>query len=257
MARRPFIAGNWKMNLGPGEADTLAIALRRALGDASGVDVTVAPPFLSIPEVVARLRATGIQVAAQNCHWQPSGAYTGEIAASMVRAAGCTQVLVGHSERRQVFGETDKSVNLKVLAAFQADLHPIVCVGETLSERVAGEAIAVVERQVEGAMAGLGAEHLERITLAYEPVWAIGTGRTASPDQAQEMHAAIRACLVARFPGAATGAIRILYGGSVTPANAGLLLARPDIDGALVGGASLKVETFLPIVEAAQHSFRS
>ena len=251
MSRRPFIAGNWKMNLGPGEADALATALKRDLWDRQGVDVTVAPPFLSIPEVVARLRATGIQVAAQDCHWQPGGAYTGEVSASMVRAAGCTQVILGHSERRQYFGDTDKTVNLKVHAAFRADLHPIACVGETLAERDAGEAVAVVERQLEGGLAGLGAEHLEAMTLAYEPVWAIGTGRTASPDQAQEMHAAIRAWLAARYPAAAVRALRILYGGSVTPANAAALLARPDIDGALVGGASLKVETFLPIVEAA------
>ncbi len=257
MARRPFIAGNWKMNLGPGEADVLAMALKRDLQDRQGVDVTVAPPFLSIPEVVSRLRATGIQIAAQDCHWQASGAWTGEVSAGMVRAAGCTQVLVGHSERRQHFGETDKTVNLKVQAALGTDLHPIVCVGETLSERDAGEAVSVVERQLEGGLAGLGAEHLERMTLAYEPVWAIGTGRTASPEQAQEMHAAIRAWLTARFSGGAANGLRILYGGSVTPANAGLLLARPDIDGALVGGASLKAETFLPIVEAALRALRT
>ncbi|MBN1336327.1 MAG: triose-phosphate isomerase [Deltaproteobacteria bacterium] len=251
MARRPFVVGNWKMNLGPGEADTLAIALKRALWDRQAVDVSVAPPYLSIPEVVNRLRATGIGVAAQNCHGQPAGAFTGEVSAPMVRAAGCTQVLIGHSERRQYFGETDESVNLKIRAALDADLEPIVCVGEALFVREAGKAVAVVEQQLEGALSGLGSEALERCTLAYEPVWAIGTGRTASPEQAEDMHRAIRTWLSGRFPKAAVGALRILYGGSVTPANAALLLAQPDIDGALVGGASLKIETFLPIVEAA------
>jgi triosephosphate isomerase len=251
MARRPFIAGNWKMYRGPGQADELASRLKAALLDLQGVDVAVAPPFLAIPEVVARLRHTGIEVAAQNCHAQREGAFTGEISAEMIRDAGCTGVILGHSERRQYFGETDEGVNRKVFAAFRAGLRPIVCVGETDTEREAGRAIQVVETQLAGAFQGVHEDDLHRVTLAYEPVWAIGTGKTASPAQAQEMHAAIRAWLATRFAPHLAQALRIQYGGSVKGSNAALLLAEPDIDGALVGGASLDAQEFARILEAA------
>jgi triosephosphate isomerase (TIM) len=251
MTRRLLIAGNWKMNVGPGDAGPLAQAIKKAVLDRMVADVTVAPPYLSIPEVVAALRHTGIQVAAQNLHWAQKGAYTAELSAEMIVAAGCTQVIIGHSERRQFFGETDQTVNKKLHAAFRAGLAPIVCVGETLAEREAGDEISVVERQLEGGLAGVHEDDLQRVVLAYEPVWAIGTGKTASADQAQAMHSAIRSWLRARYSGGVVSNLRILYGGSVKPSNAALLLGQLDIDGALVGGASLKANSFARIVEAA------
>jgi triosephosphate isomerase (TIM) len=251
MARRPFIAGNWKMYRGPGEADTLAGELKKALFDHGAVDVAVAPPHLAIPEVVSRLRHTGLLVAAQNLHWEKEGAFTGEVSAEMIRSCGCTHVIIGHSERRQYFGETDASVNRKIFAAFRAGLLSIVCVGETLAERDAGQALSVVQRQLNGAFEGLGSEQVETVTVAYEPVWAIGTGRNATPEQAQEMHLAIRQWLGKRFGARVADVVRIQYGGSVKPSNAALLLAEPDIDGALVGGASLDASSFASIVNAA------
>lgn len=251
MSRRKLIAGNWKMHMGPGEAGPLALEIKKAIMDVMVADITVAPPYLSIPEVVAALRHTGIQVAAQNLHWESRGAYTGELSAEMIAAAGCTQVIIGHSERRQFFGETDKTVNKKVHAALRAALSPILCVGETLAQRESGSEIAVVESQLEGALAGVHEDDLQRMVLAYEPVWAIGTGKTASSDQAQAMHAAIRSWLQGRYSTGVVSNLRILYGGSVNPANAALLLSQPDIDGALVGGAALKADGFARIVEAA------
>jgi triosephosphate isomerase len=190
-------------------------------------------------------------VAAQNLHWEQKGAFTGELSAEMIAASGCTQVIIGHSERRQYFGETEQTVNKKVYAALRAGLAPILCVGETLAQREAGAEVAVVESQLEGGLAGIHEDDLQRIVLAYEPVWAIGTGKTASADQAQAMHAAIRSWLRGRYAGGVVSNLRILYGGSVTPSNAVLLLSQPDIDGALVGGAALKAESFARIVEAA------
>lgn len=251
MTRRFFIAGNWKMNKGPGEAEELARELKNIVADNPGPDVAVAPPTLSIPEVVGRLKGTGVKVAAQNLHWEKKGAYTGEVSAEMIRAAGCSHVLIGHSERRQYFGETDATVNKKLFAAFRAGLDPIVCVGETLAQRDAGEAEAVVRTQLEGGLAGVQEADSARITIAYEPVWAIGTGRTATPEQAQEMHRFIRGWLQDRFGKGAAAAMRIQYGGSVTPSNATLLLSCEDIDGALVGGASLDASNFTAIVAAA------
>lgn len=257
MGRRFFVAGNWKMNKGPGEAEELARDLKNVVADQPGPEVAVAPPFLSIPEVVARLKATGVYVAAQNLHWEKKGAYTGEVSAEMIRAAGCTHVIIGHSERRQFFGETDATVNKRVHAAFRVGLDPIVCVGETLAQRDAGEAQVVVEAQLQGGLAGVHDDQAPRVTVAYEPVWAIGTGRTATPEQAQEMHAFIRGWLAGRFGPGIAEAIRIQYGGSVTPANASLLLACPDIDGALVGGASLDAAGFTAIVAAASRLSRA
>ena len=251
MPRRFFIAGNWKMNKGPVEAEALARDLKHVVADNPGPQVAVAPPYLSIPEVVARLKGTGVHVAAQNLHWEKKGAFTGELSAEMIRDAGCSHVIIGHSERRQYFGETDATVNKRVFAAFRAGLDPIVCVGETLSQRDDGDAENVVRTQLEGGLAGVHVDYAPKITLAYEPVWAIGTGRTATPEQAQEMHLFIREWLTTRFGSGIAESIRIQYGGSVTPANAALLLGCPDIDGALVGGASLDAQGFTAIVAAA------
>ena len=251
MRRRPYIVGNWKMYKTPAEADTLAAALKRGLADQAAADVGVAPPSLAIPGVVARLKQTGIRVAGQNLHEQASGAFTGEISGEMLKAAGCSDVLVGHSERRQIFHEDDGTIARKVSAAFRAGLLPIVCVGETLPQRESGTAEDVVFAQLAAALGGLAPDQVVSLSLAYEPVWAIGTGRTATPAQAQAMHAAIRAWLSARYPAYVAQGARILYGGSVKPGNAAELLSAADIDGLLVGGASLDAESFLAIVGAA------
>jgi len=250
MSRRLFIAGNWKMNRGPIEADELARALKAGLADSTAVDVAVAPPALSIPAVVARLQHTGIQVAGQNIHSQPSGAFTGELAGEWLRQLGCTHVILGHSERRHVFGESDAFISEKVHAAFRAGLLPILCIGETLPERDGGQVETVLQRQLSSGLAGLEADQVASVTLAYEPVWAIGTGRTASPDQAQQAHAFVRGWLASNYPAYVSAQVRIQYGGSVKPQNAADLMAQPDVDGALVGGASLKAESFVGIVEA-------
>ena len=256
MARRPFIAGNWKMNLGPSAADELARALRAALVDTVQTDIAVAPPAISIPAVVARLKHTGVFVAGQNMHPQASGAHTGCISGPMLREAGCQYVLAGHSERRQDNGETDEMIGEQVRAAMAAGLLPILCVGETLAQRDAGQAVAVVEAQLSAAVAGLTADQVSTITIAYEPVWAIGTGRAATPDMAQEMHAAIRSWMRRTYPSFVAESVRIQYGGSVKPGNARALLQQPDIDGALVGGASLDADSFVAIVDAATRSGR-
>lgn len=250
-ARRPFIAGNWKMYKNPAEADALAEALKRTLVNQSRVDVAVAPPFLAIPAVVARLKHSGVHVASQNVHSEPSGAFTGEISGEMLRQVGVTYAIVGHSERRQLFGDTDAFVEKKVHACFRSGLLPILCVGETLSEREGGTAEAVVQRQLAAALGKLLPDQLPSVTIAYEPVWAIGTGKVASPAQAQEMHATIREWLAAHYPPFVQASVRLLYGGSVKANNAAGLLSQPDIDGALVGGAALVADEFLGIVSAA------
>ncbi len=252
MSRRKFIAGNWKLNLGPAASGALGAALKARLSGRGEVEVAVFPTALSIGAVLAAVEGSGIEVGVQEIHEVGQGAFTGANSAVLAREACCTRVLVGHSERRQLFGETDAGVNRKVKAALAAGLLPIVCVGETLEERDAGQVDAVVHRQVAGALEGLAPDQLSGITLAYEPVWAIGTGRTASPAQAQAVHASLRAWLVAHYPAWVAAETRIQYGGSVTAANAAELLACEDIDGALVGGASLKVEDFAKIVEAAR-----
>jgi len=250
--RRKFVMGNWKMHKGPAEADTLADTLKRALaGRDAAVDVGVAPPVLSLPAVVARLKYTGILVAAQNLHAEIQGAYTGEVSGEMLRGAGVAYCLVGHSERRQLFGETDAMVEKKVHACFRSGLLPILCVGETLAEREAGKEREVVIRQLQAALGKLQADQLPSVTLAYEPVWAIGTGKTASPLQAQEMHATIRGWLEETYPAFVARSTRIQYGGSVKGSNAAELMKMPDIDGALVGGAALNPDEFLQIVAAA------
>ena len=255
--RRPIVAGNWKMNAGaPAEARALAREVRRLCERHRGAAVAVAPPFTAIVPVVETLEGAEVSVAGQDCHWEAKGAFTGAVAPKMLAAAGCRMVIVGHSERRRLFGDTDESVARKTRAAIDAGLVPIACVGETLPEREAGEAKAVTERQLRAALGGLGPAQLADVVLAYEPVWAIGTGRTATAAQAQEIHAHLRA--VAAAVGGATFAagLRILYGGSVTAANAGELAREADVDGCLVGGASLEAEGFSKIVAAVAETRR-
>ena len=250
MSRRRLIAGNWKMNLGPLEADKLAMGLKAALADVHAVDTGVAPPYLSIPAVSARLKNTGILLMAQDLHPEVSGAFTGAISGEMIRQAGCTHVLVGHSERRRVFGDSDALVNQKLHAALRAGLIPVFCIGETLEERDADSVETVIAHQLSAGLAGLESDQVASIVLAYEPVWAIGTGRSASPAQAQEVHATIRSWLGSHCEGYVADQLRILYGGSVKPDNATDLLSQPDIDGALVGGASLDADSFRAIATA-------
>ena len=256
MSRRPFIAGNWKLHKGPRDADSLANELKRALSNSTAVDIAVAPPFISIPAVAQRLQHTGIEVAGQDLHPEVSGAFTSAVGGEMLRQAGCAYVIVGHSERRRVFDDDNATVNQKVLAAFRSGLLPILCVGETLDERNAGRVVEVVSTQLATGLAGLTADQVATCTIAYEPVWAIGTGQTASPTQAQEVHAEIRDWLTRNYPAYVSRQVRIQYGGSVKPGNALSLLSQPDIDGALVGGASLKVESFVAIVEAGTAASR-
>ncbi|MGF1467259.1 MAG: triose-phosphate isomerase [Sandaracinaceae bacterium] len=251
MSRRPLVAGNWKLHLGVDASVALARDVAEGTAATSGVDVIVAPVFTSLRSVHEALADSRVGLAGQDLHWEDQGAFTGEVSGPLLRDVGCTAVLIGHSERRQLFGETDEGVRRKVRAALGHDLQPIVCVGETLEERDAGATEATCLRQLDAAIGELTAEELGRIVIAYEPVWAIGTGRTAAPDDAQRVHARLRRQVEERFgPGAAAG-LRILYGGSVKPANASALMAEADIDGALVGGASLDSASFLAIVQAA------
>jgi len=246
--RKPVIAGNWKMYKTVGESVATALALKPLVANANHWEVVIAPVFTALKSVADRLEGSNIKLAAQNCAAEKTeGAFTGEVAASMVRDAGCSHVIVGHSERRQYFFESDQIVSRKTQAGLAAGLMVIVCVGETLEQRDQGSAESVVRNQLAGGLSGLTASDLDRIIVAYEPVWAIGTGRTATPEQAQEMHAFIRRVFAERLS-AAADAIRVLYGGSVKPDNIAGLMKQPDIDGALVGGASLKAESFAEIV---------
>jgi triosephosphate isomerase (TIM) len=250
MARKKFVAGNWKMHKTVPEAVALVKELGAGLGDVVGkVQVAVAPAFTALASVAGALRGSAIELAAQNVHWEAQGAFTGEVSAPMLADVGCRHCIVGHSERRQLFGETDETVRKKIGSVLMAGMIPIVCVGETLQEREANRTLEVVGRQVRAALAGLAAQ-LSALTVAYEPVWAIGTGKTATAAQAQEVHAAIRKIL--RELGGSQGeAVRIQYGGSVKPENAAELMSQPDVDGALVGGASLKAADFVAIVKGA------
>jgi triosephosphate isomerase len=250
--RRSFVAGNWKMNKTPDESKALVAALREKLAGFNGCDVAVFPAFPCLTAVAEVLKGSKIAWGGQNLYWEKSGAFTGEVSGPMLVACGCDYVLCGHSERRQYFGETDQTVNKRVKAALSFNLKPIVCVGETKDERVANITRDVVKRHVEGALTGLTAEQMAHVTMAYEPVWAIGTGLTASPAQAQEVHALIRGLVKEQFGTGIADALRIQYGGSVKPENARELMHMPDIDGALVGGASLVADDFDKIVRAAK-----
>jgi len=247
--RLRLIAGNWKMHKTLGEARALAREICQGVAGSRQVEVALAPPYTALTAVAAELAGTPVRLAAQDTFWERQGAFTGAISPLMLKDAGCHYVIVGHSERRQHFGETDRTVNLKLKAVLAAGLCPILCVGETIDERQAGQTLKVVGRQLTEGLASLTGATPEPLVVAYEPVWAIGTGLTATPAQAQEVHAFIRA----QLPGllGAADAIRILYGGSVTPDNSASLMAEPDIDGALVGGASLKRDSFLKIIAAA------
>ena len=251
MARRKFICGNWKMFKSPAEAATLVRELRARVAD-TGAQVAVAPPFVSLHAAREALAGSKVQLFAQNCHWEKQGAFTGEVSAPMLKALGCDGVILGHSERRQLFGETDETVNQRLKSVLAEQLLPIVCIGETLAEREAGNTWAVVSRQTRGALAGLSTEQLLQVTLAYEPVWAIGTGKTATTEQAQEVHGQLRGLLRELGGANVADAVRIQYGGSVKPDNAAELLSQPDIDGALVGGASLKADDFARIIAGAR-----
>ncbi len=246
--RRPIMAGNWKMNLLVAEAETLVRGILDGLKDPVDADVVVAPAFTALYPVARLLQGTAVALAAQDLFWEDFGAYTGEVNAKMLRDVGCTYVIVGHSERRQYFGETDQTANRRVRAALAGGLLPILCVGETLEERKQGKTLAVVERQLRDGLDGIGRDEATKLVIAYEPVWAIGTGETATPEQAQEVHAFIRSFVRSRFGDAVADGMRIQYGGSVKPDNIRSLMDQPDIDGALVGGASLKAASFLGIV---------
>jgi triosephosphate isomerase len=253
--RKKIIAANWKMNMTVGEADAFLDSFLPEVDEEAHVDVVLVPPFTALARVSQRLgEAQGVKLGAQNMHWEKSGAFTGEISAALLRELFVRYVVLGHSERRSYFGETDTVVNKKVVAALEATLKPIVCIGETLGERDSGRYEQILEMQVRGSLGGLSAEDLGEIVIAYEPVWAIGTGRTATPTQAQEAHAFIRGVVAAEWDAATAEKMRIQYGGSVKPSNTAELMAQADIDGALVGGASLDARGFAEIVKNAMPS---
>ncbi|HDG97363.1 MAG TPA: triose-phosphate isomerase [Desulfobacterales bacterium] len=248
--RKPLIAGNWKMNLSIPEGITLARTLREELQGINTPNVLVAPPFTFLSSLWEIIKGSGILLGAQNMHWEDFGAFTGEISGKMLMEVGCTHVILGHSERRHVFRETDDMIDKKVKKAFELGLTPILCIGETLEEREAGKTFHILEKQLSCSLATIieKASLPNDLILAYEPVWAIGTGRTATPQQAQEAHKFVREWIEENFGEKSAQDIRILYGGSVKPDNIASLMAMPDIDGALVGGASLKAESFLGII---------
>ncbi len=251
--RKKIVAANWKMNMTQAEAASFVETLLREIGDVSDVEVVIVPPFTAIAKVSEALGSSEtIKIGAQNMYWERGGAFTGEISAAMLRDLFVRYVVLGHSERRQLLGETDEIVNRKVQAALEASLRPIVCIGETLEQRESGNVETVLSQQLRRSLSGVGARELNETVVAYEPVWAIGTGRTASPEQAQEAHAFIRRTLGEISDHATAAKIRIQYGGSVKPDNARTLMSQPDIDGALVGGASLDPRSFAQIVQGAK-----
>ena len=250
--RTPVLAANWKMHKTVAEATAFTTAFLPLVAGVDDAEIVIAPPFTALAAVAGACRGSNVAVAAQNVHWEPQGAFTGEVSLAMLQDAGASHVIVGHSERRHLFGEDDAAVNRKTQAVLAAGLTPIVCIGETLAEREAGETEAVLDRQATGGLAGLTADAIGSIVVAYEPVWAIGTGRTATPAQAQEAHAHVRARLATLAGQGAADRCRLLYGGSVKPANAADLSARPDVDGALVGGASLDPHSFAAIVDSCR-----
>ena len=249
--RRPFIAGNWKMNLDRASAVALAEGVVKQMAGMQEVDVAVCPPSVYLEAVGRVVAGSKVALGAQNVYFEANGAFTGELSVSMLKDVGCTYVILGHSERRHILGETDAEINKKVHAALKGGVLPIVCVGELLAEREAGKTLEVIRTQFDGSLAGVTAEQMKQVTIAYEPVWAIGTGKVATPAQAEEVHADLRKMLVDRYNKEIAEVVRIQYGGSVKPDNAAELLAQPNIDGALVGGASLKVEQFLGILAGA------
>jgi triosephosphate isomerase len=249
MGRLPFIAGNWKMNKTVEEALDLIRQLKVSFPKIEGVEVAVAPPFTALYAISQELKESPIRLAAQNIYYEEKGAFTGEISPLMLKEIKCQYVIIGHSERRQFFGETDETINRKLKAAANHGLNPIFCIGETLREREEGKAFSVIERQIQGGLRDILDKAIANMVIAYEPVWAIGTGKTATPEQAEEVHRFIRERLQKLYSREIAGAVRIQYGGSVTPENIKGLMSQENIDGALVGGASLKSETFSKIVK--------
>ena len=250
MIRKPLIAGNWKMNKTISEALELANGIKRSCLDLTeSVDIVLCPPFTALSEVAEVLTDSDIKLGAQDMHWQESGAYTGEISAVMLKDLGCSFVIIGHSERRQYFGETNEAVNKKIKAALKLDLSPIVCMGETLQERQKDKTFDVVRNHTEGALVDIDAKDMLKVTVAYEPVWAIGTGVNAKPEQAEVVQEFIRDLIEKRYNREVSETIRILYGGSIKPENFKDLIAQQDLDGGLVGGASLEIDSFVKIVK--------
>jgi len=249
--RKLFVAGNWKMNLSGEQSRALCQALKDQLSDVTNVRLAVCPPFVYLQEAASLLAGSNIDVGAQNMYFEDAGAFTGEVAGGMLLDVGCRLVILGHSERRHVMGESDETINRKVLKALEVGLEPILCVGEKLEEREADRTEAVVTGQLRAGLAGVTKEQMARVVIAYEPVWAIGTGLTATPEQAQQVHELLRGLLEELYGSEVAQGTVIQYGGSVKPDNAADLMAMPDVDGGLVGGASLKAELFVPLVRAA------
>ncbi len=250
-ARRPIVAGNWKLNKTSDEAERLAGEVVAAVDVVDGVDVVVCPTYTALERVSGVVKDTPVGLGAQNVYWEAEGAFTGEISTAMLLTCGCSHVILGHSERRQFFGETDATVNRRVKAALEAALSPIVCVGETQEQRESGITEDVVKTQVTGSLDGLSSEEVAKLVVAYEPVWAIGTGLTATPEQAEDVHALIRAVLAEGFGQEVADGVRLQYGGSVKPDNAAVLFSQPNIDGGLIGGAALDAESFAAVVKGA------
>ena len=250
-ARRPIVAGNWKLNKTSDEAERLAGEVVAAVDGVDGVDVVVCPTYTALERVSGVVKDTPVGLGAQNVYWEAEGAFTGEISTAMLLTCGCSHVILGHSERRQFFGETDATVNRRVKAALEAALSPIVCVGETQEQRESGITEDVVKTQVTGSLDGLSSEEVAKLVVAYEPVWAIGTGLTATPEQAEDVHALIRAVLAEGFGQEVADGVRLQYGGSVKPDNAAVLFSQPNIDGGLIGGAALDAESFAAVVKGA------
>jgi triosephosphate isomerase len=248
--RKRIVAGNWKMFKTVPEAVALASAIKEVLPSGCATEVVLCPPFVNLTSVAAAIANSPLKLGAQNMYWEEKGAFTGEVSADMLKSAGCQYVILGHSERRQYFGETDATVNKKIKRALAVGLIPIVCVGETIEQRKAGDTEKVVGEQVKGCFADISAEQAQTLVVAYEPVWAIGTGITATTEQAQEVHRFIRTLLASLYNETVAQAIRIQYGGSMKPENAGQLLSQADIDGGLIGGASLEAASFIKIVTA-------
>jgi triosephosphate isomerase len=248
MTRRKFIAGNWKMNTTLEDARTLAKDIVNTMGNVSDVDIAICPPYTNLLAVGEIIKGSNVKLGAQDVHWEAKGAFTGKVSCAMLKSAGVTYVIIGHSEQRQYFGETDETVNKKTKATLASGLLPIICVGETLDERKSGKMDSVIDRQVKGAFKEIPASDALKCTIAYEPVWAIGTGETATPQQANEAHIFIRNILSKLYNDETAGAIRIQYGGSMKPDNAKTLLEQSDVDGGLIGGASLKANDFAGIV---------
>lgn len=251
MSRKYFIAGNWKMNKTAAEATALIKAINEKAGSPTKVDVAVCPPFTALDAASKALAGSTVKLGAQNMYFEKSGAYTGEIAADMLKEFGCTYVILGHSERREYFKECNCLINKKVKAVLANGMNPILCVGEKLEEREAGKTLDIVPEQTVKGLEGLTAAEAEKVVIAYEPVWAIGTGKTATPAMAQEVHAAIRKILADTFGAEVAEKMQILYGGSMKPENADALLAEKDIDGGLIGGAALKADSFVALIESA------